>query len=110
MKQLVQSYKNLVMLLTLTLMQIAVYAQDNTSGGTSGGGNSGGSSEGGTSTTTTSTSITHTDTWYTQPWVWIVVGAVVLLLIVALTRGGSDRAGRTDKVTVSKQVRTDTDV
>ena len=26
--------------------------------------------------------------WYTQPWVWIVGGAVFILLIVALTRGG----------------------
>ena len=26
--------------------------------------------------------------WYTQPWVWIVSGAVFILLIVALTRGG----------------------
>jgi len=26
--------------------------------------------------------------WYTQPWVWIVGGAVFILLIIALTRGG----------------------
>ena len=26
--------------------------------------------------------------WYTQPWVWIVGGAVFLLLLVALLRGG----------------------
>jgi cell division protein FtsW (lipid II flippase) len=26
--------------------------------------------------------------WYTQPWVWIVGGAVFIILIVALTRGG----------------------
>ncbi len=26
--------------------------------------------------------------WYAQPWVWIVGGAVFILLIVALTRGG----------------------
>ena len=25
--------------------------------------------------------------WYAQPWVWIVGGAVFILLIVALTRG-----------------------
>ena len=49
--------------------------------------------------------------WYAQPWVWIVGGAVLLLLIVALMRGGgSDRNGRTDKVTVTKSVKTDTDV
>ena len=27
--------------------------------------------------------------WYAQPWVWIVGGAVFLLLLVALMRGGS---------------------
>jgi hypothetical protein len=26
--------------------------------------------------------------WYTQPWVWIVGGAVFILLLVALLRGG----------------------
>jgi hypothetical protein len=30
-------------------------------------------------------------TWYTQPWVWIVGGAVFLLLLVALMRGNSSR-------------------
>jgi hypothetical protein len=33
------------------------------------------------------TSTTHT--WYTQPWVWIVGGAVFILLLVALVRGNS---------------------
>lgn len=27
-------------------------------------------------------------TWYQQPWVWIVGGAVFVLLLVALLRGG----------------------
>ena len=27
--------------------------------------------------------------WYQQPWVWIVGGAVFILLLVALLRGGS---------------------
>ena len=26
--------------------------------------------------------------WYTQPWVWIVGGAIFILLLVALLRGG----------------------
>lgn len=30
-------------------------------------------------------------TWYTQPWVWIVGGAVFLLLLVALLRGGGNK-------------------
>ncbi len=30
--------------------------------------------------------------WYAQPWVWIVGGAVFVLLLVALLRGGRERA------------------
>ena len=30
--------------------------------------------------------------WYAAPWVWIVGAAVFILLLVALTRGGSRRA------------------
>jgi hypothetical protein len=100
MKQLTKafSYKTLVTFLMLTFMQAIAFAQDS----------SGGSSS---SSSTTSTTITTEETWYTQPWVWIVGGAVLLLLIVALMRGGgSDRNGRTDKVTVTKSVKTDTDV
>ena len=29
--------------------------------------------------------------WYTQPWVWIVGGALFILLLVALLRGGRRR-------------------
>lgn len=37
---------------------------------------------------------THSDgsNWYASPWVWIVGVAVFILLIVAITRGGSRRA------------------
>ena len=31
------------------------------------------------------------DTWYAQPWVWIVGGAVFLLLLVALMRSNSNK-------------------
>ncbi len=31
------------------------------------------------------------DNWYSQPWIWIVGGAVFILLLVALLRGGSRR-------------------
>ncbi len=35
--------------------------------------------------------ITKNDSsWYAQPWVWIVGGAVFLLLLVALLRGGGN--------------------
>ena len=54
-------------------------------------------------TATTKTTTTTTETWYTEPWVWVVGGAVLILLIVALTRGNKgDSTGRTDKVTVTK--------
>lgn len=29
--------------------------------------------------------------WYASPWVWVVGAAVFILLLVALTRGGSRR-------------------
>ena len=29
--------------------------------------------------------------WYQQPWVWIVGGALFILLLVALLRGGSKK-------------------
>lgn len=29
--------------------------------------------------------------WYQQPWVWIIGGAVFILLLVALMRGGSKK-------------------
>jgi hypothetical protein len=30
--------------------------------------------------------------WYAQPWVWVVGGAVFVLLLVALLRGSGSRA------------------
>ncbi len=37
-------------------------------------------------------SVTKSDgNWYAQPWVWIVGGAVFLLLLVALLRGNSNK-------------------
>jgi len=91
MKHLIKTgfVKNAFLLFLLTFSQAIAWAQDSTVTATS------------TSTTTTST------TWYTEPWVWIVGGAVLILLIVALTRGSST-TGRTDKVTVTKTRTTDT--
>ena len=45
--------------------------------------------------------------WYASPWVWIVGAAVFILLLVALTSGGS--RDRSDRVVIKKTVR-DTDV
>ena len=54
---------------------------------------------GGTSTTNneSSVSVHHAESgpaapvnnWYTAPWVWVLGGAVFILLLVALLRGGS---------------------
>ena len=32
--------------------------------------------------------------WYTQPWVWIVGGAVFILILIALLRGNSSSSDR----------------
>ena len=49
--------------------------------------------------------------WYASPWVWVVGAAVFIILLVALTSGGSRRSsGSSDKVTVTKTVKRDTDV
>lgn len=50
--------------------------------------------------------------WYASPWVWIVGAAVFILLLVALTSGSRNRttSGSSDKVTVTKTVRRDSDV
>ena len=78
--------KPIVTFFTLILIQAMGIAQD-ASGGQS---------------VTTHTTTTNT-TWYAQPWVWIVAGAIFILLLVALVRGG----GRNDKVTVTKTTSTD---
>ena len=100
MKQLTKafSFKTIAALLMLTFVQAMAFAQDSANSSSS-------------SSSTTSTTVTTQETWYTEPWVWIVGGAVLLLLIVALVRGNnSNSATRSDKVTVTKSVRTDTDV
>ena len=48
--------------------------------------------------------------WYASPWVWIVGAAVFILLLIALTSGGSRRTTSGDRVTVTKTVERDTDV
>ncbi len=88
--------KQSVLFIILAMFQAIVWAQDTTTSAVS---------------TTTSTSTSTEQTWYTQPWVWIVGAAALLLLIVALVRGNnSGDAGRTDRVTVTKSVKTDTDI
>ena len=90
MKQLTKafSYKALVTFLMLAFMQAVAFAQDSTSG----------SSSSSSSTTTTTT----TETWYTQPWVWIVGGAVFILILIALLRGNSSSNTEVSRTTVIK--------
>ena len=71
-----------VMVLLLSLFNLALFAQN--TGTTSG-------DDGGTSKTTiTSETTTTTTEWYTQPWVWIVGAAVLIIVLVALLRGNSN--------------------
>jgi hypothetical protein len=54
---------------------------------------------------------TDSANWYASPWVWVVGAALFILLLVALTSGSRrSSAGSSDKVTVTKTVRRDTDV
>ena len=80
MKNLIKhgSIRHVFMLILLTLTQAVVWAQDSAS----------------TSSSTTQTTTTTTETtqdWYTQPWVWIVGGAIFILLLVALLRGNRSK-------------------
>lgn len=100
MKQLIRNYglKTFICLLAANLLSLYLLAQDSA----------------GSTTTTTTTKSTSTETvWYTSPWVWVAGAAVFILLLVALLRGSGDKgattAGRTDKVTVTKTTRTDTE-
>lgn len=102
MKQLMKAERlqSFVMLLMLCLVQTVLWAQEGDGGG----------SESST-TTKTSVKVTEDATWYTAPWVWVVGAAVFILLLVALTRGGRSTDTRSsDRVTVTKEVRKDTDV
>lgn len=62
----------------------------------------------GSSTQVTKTSTSITNTWYAEPWVWVVAGAVFILLLVALMKGGSRTATNTERVSVTKTTGTDT--
>ena len=68
-------------------------------------GTGGGSGDGGSVTVSKSTTSTSTTTqdWYTAPWVWIVGGAVFVLLLIALVRGGSSRTD-VHRTTIRKDV------
>jgi hypothetical protein len=85
----VLKYSLLVFLLSIT--SFITWAQDSTV----------------SATTTTASSTTEQQTWYAEPWVWVVGGAILILLIIALTRNNSSGTGRTDRVTVTKTTSSD---
>jgi hypothetical protein len=78
MKNLCQkaTWKHFAALVIFSFIQIISIAQDQN------GDNSTSSS------TTTRTTTTQSTEWYTAPWVWIVGGAVLILLLVAILSGG----------------------
>lgn len=56
----------------------------------------------------TNTSITE-ELWYLQKWVWIVAGAVLSLIIIALVNGGKRKKHPTNKkIIITKTVETET--
>jgi len=74
----------LLLVFVFSFMQIVLLAQE-TSG----------------SSRTTTTTTTRT-TWYTEPWVWVVGGAVFIILLVALMRGNSSKDTEVSRTTVIK--------
>ena len=72
-KKFIHNFKSFAVLLVLSLLQTAVWAQE------------GGGADIDVKVTKESSN------WYAQPWVWIVGGAVFLLLLVALMRGNSNK-------------------
>jgi len=60
-----------------SFLQVAIWAQD--------------SSSSSSNVTVTKETTTTTTTWYAQPWVWVVGGAVFIIILVALFRGNSSK-------------------
>jgi hypothetical protein len=54
-----------------------------------------------TARSSTKTTTTTTTTWYTQPWVWVVGAVVLLVIVIALTRGSNSQT--TERTTVVKE-------
>lgn len=94
MKHLIKTgfLKNAFLLFLMSFTAAITWAQDSST----------------TAISTTATNTSETTVWYTEPWVWVVGGAVLVLIIVALTRGNSSNStGRTEQVTVTKTTNTD---
>ena len=91
-KNLNRNFSLIILLVFFLSVQLPAFCQDTTYS---------------TSTTTASETL-----WYLQPWVWIVGGVILLFLLIALFSGGkkNNNTTRTDKVIITKTVRTETDV
>lgn len=67
-----------------------------------------GENSSGSSSSSTTTSV-HTSSgstvWYTQPWVWIIGGAVFILLLVALLNSGKSRDTVTSERTTVRETK-----
>jgi hypothetical protein len=72
-KKIIMNFRSWLSVLVLCFLQTAVWAQD-----------------GGTTKVDINVNKSNGN-WYAQPWVWIVGGAVFLLLLVALMRGKSNK-------------------
>jgi hypothetical protein len=70
--------RQLLMVFLFSFMQLALWAQDSSS----------------SSVTVHKETTTTTTNWYAQPWVWIVGGAVFILILIALLRGNSSSTDR----------------
>jgi hypothetical protein len=81
-----KTIRQLVMVLVLSFMQLAIWAQDSTS----------------SSVSVTKETTTTTTNWYAQPWVWIVGGAVFILILIALLKGNSSSEREVTRTTVIK--------
>jgi hypothetical protein len=70
--------RQLMMVFLFSFMQLALWAQDSSS----------------SSVTVHKETTTTTTNWYAQPWVWVVGGAVFILILIALLRGNSSSTDR----------------
>lgn len=100
MKMLSVTWKTFVAILMCTFIQIVCLGQNDPNSNSS--------------ATVKTTTTEHTE-WYTAPWVWIVGGAIVILLLVAILSGGRGSASRTTVTDVgggsaTRTVTTDSDI
>lgn len=96
MKALLKSsrIKMIFSLLMLNLLQLAAWAQEETT----------------TTTRKVDIEVSNSESWYAAPWVWIVGAALFILLLVALIGGGRRSSASGDRVTYTRTVERDTDI